>query len=234
MRRLWFTVDLEPDCPPYLQEGYRGITDGLPRLLELLERESVPGTFFTTGEVAWRHPDSVAGVLSEGHALGCHGWSHRPFPEMALGEAEEEIHRSAGLLREFGPVYAFRAPYLRLPSAHLPLLVRAGFTVDSSSARYKAGGGSPGPPGLRRIPASVTSSVLRLPAAVRNPWLLSLRSPVTLFVHPWEFVDLTGERLRLDCRFRTGEPALQALREVFRLFRRRGGRFLTLEEVAGG
>jgi hypothetical protein len=48
----------------------------------------------------------------------------------------------------------------------------------------------------------MTSSVLRLPAFVRDPWLAALRDPVVLFVHPWEFVDLTRERLRYDCRFR--------------------------------
>ena len=41
-----------------------------------------------------------------------------------------------------------------------------------------------------------------------------LSDPVVLFVHPWEFVDLTRERLRYDCRFRTGDVALRCLREV--------------------
>ena len=76
----------------------------------------------------------------------------------------------------------------------------------------------------------MTSSVLRLPAAIRDPWLLRLASPVVLFVHPWEFVDLTRERLRLDCRFRTGDPALRALREVVALFRRGGARFTRMHE----
>jgi peptidoglycan/xylan/chitin deacetylase (PgdA/CDA1 family) len=42
-----FTVDLEPDCPPFLQ-GYRGMEQGAPALLDLLDAECVPATFFTT------------------------------------------------------------------------------------------------------------------------------------------------------------------------------------------
>ena len=58
-----------------------------------------------------------------------------------------------------------------------------------------------------------------------------LRDPVVLFVHPWEFVDLTRERLRYDCRFRTGDFALRALREVIELFQRRGATFLPMREL---
>jgi len=74
--------------------------------------------------------------------------------------------------------------------------------------------------------------VLRLPAVVRDPWLARLRDPVVLFVHPWEFVDLRRERLRLDCRFRTGDIAVRCLRDVIRSFRARGARFVTMSELA--
>jgi peptidoglycan-N-acetylglucosamine deacetylase len=84
---------------------------------------------------------------------------------------------------------------------------------------------------LTRIAASMTSSVLRLPRWVRDPWLLSLADPVVLFVHPWEFVDLTGERLRYDCRFRTGDTALRCLRDVIALFQSRGDTFLSMREL---
>jgi len=53
-----------------------------------------------------------------------------------------------------------------------------------------------------------------------------------LFVHPWEFVDLRRERLRFDCRFRTGDIALDCLRDVIASFRARGAEFLTMRELA--
>ena len=144
-----------------------------------------------------------------------------------------EIARSTEVLRSFGaPVTSFRAPNLRLPDRYLPLLEEHGFTVDSSQAKYKrAYYTSRARPALTRVPASVTSSVLRLSPWIRNPWLLSLSSPVVLFVHPWEFVDLTRERLRLDCRFRTGDPALRAATDVISLFRKRGATFVRMREL---
>ena len=130
------------------------------------------------------------------------------------------------------PVTSFRAPNLRFPDRYLPILEQHGFLVDSSQAKYKrAYYTSRAHTALARIPASMTSSVLRLPPWLRNPWLLSLASPVVLFVHPWEFVDLTREKLRIDCRFRTGHPALRAVVEVVDLFKSRGAAFLRMDAL---
>lgn len=229
--RVALTVDFEPDCPPYLSTTFRGIEEGAPALLDLFESAAVPATYFTTGDVASRYPGAVRDLVAAGHELGCHGVSHTAFDTLDEAAARREIEESAALLRESAPVTSFRAPYLRFPVRYLPLLEDAGFHLDSSQARYKAGGRAPHPPTtLTRVPASVTSSVLRLPRAVRNPWLRSLRDPVVLFVHPWEFVDLRRERLRHDCRFRTGAFALGALGEVITLFQSAGATFCRMAD----
>lgn len=236
-RRVCLTVDLEGDCPPYLHT-WRGIDLGAPRLLDLLAAEGVRATFFATGEVARRSPEVVERLLAAGHELGGHGDTHRDFTRLDAAEAETEIARSTATLRRFAPVTAFRAPYLKLPPAYLPLLAAYGYRRDSSQARYKrdgwraaAGAGQAGADGLRRIPASLTSSALRLPAVLRSLYLDRLAEPVVLFVHPWEFVDLRRERLRLDCRFRTGDTALGCLRAVIHHLRRQEAVFYTLGEL---
>lgn len=234
MLQVSLGIDVEPDCPPYLATQYRGVLDGLPRLLDALDAEGVRTTCFCTGQVAERFPARVSEIVRRGHELGSHGHTHRPFDTITIEDARDEIDRSASVLRGFGvPVTSFRAPNLRFPNACLGLLESAGFRVDSSQAKYKAAYYTArARTSLTRIPASTTSSVLRLPAWIRNPWLAALRSPVVLFVHPWEFVDLTRERLRLDCRFATGEPALRAIREVIGLFRARGAAFLPMRDLA--
>lgn len=205
----------------------------MPALLDLLASEGVPATCFCTGEVAERYPDAVRAIVAGGHELGCHGHTHTRFDHMSDPEARGEIERSSAVLRRFGaPVSSFRAPNLQLPGRHLALLEAAGYERDSSLGKHKlAYYRRRTATSLRRIPASTTSSVLRLDRWFRDPFLLSLASPVVLFVHPWEFVDLTRERLRLDCRFRTGRPALDALASVIALFRARGARFLRLNEI---
>lgn len=237
-----FTVDVEPDCPPYL-EGWRGVEEGMPRLLDLLAEERVPATCFTTGETAERFPATVGAIVAGGHELACHGHTHRRFGAMAEGEARSELERSSEVLRSHARVSAFRAPNLDLPDAFLPLLVEHGYRIDSSEGahrldhrararRRRLEGRSGTVPGLLRLAASTTSSVLRLPPALRDPWLARLARPVVLFVHPWELVDLRGERLRWDCRAGTGPRALAAVREVLRLFRGRGARFGRMRDVA--
>ncbi len=230
--RVSLTVDLEPDCPPYLSSTFRGVEQGVPALLDLLGRRGVRATWFTTGEVAERYPASVTAVVQAGHELGCHGVTHTAFDTLDERAAQWEIETSTEVLRTFAPVTSFRAPYLRFPEKYVPLLSAAEFTLDSSLAKYKRSylnrrKDAP----LTRIPASVTSSVLRLPRAIRDPWLRALADPVVLFVHPWEFVDLRRERLRLDCRFRTGTFALNALNEVIELFAQRGAAFLPMREL---
>jgi len=233
VHRVCITVDFEPDCPPYLSSTFRGIEEGAPALLSLFQELEVPATYFTTGEVAARYPAAVRALVSEGHELGCHGVTHTAFDTLDERAARWEIEESVRLLRTFAPVSSFRAPYLRFPEPFVRLLEDAGFTLDSSLAKYKASYRRPRlPTTLTRIPASMTSSVLRLPSWIRDPWLLSLSDPVVLFVHPWEFVDLTREDLRYDCRFRTGAVALQCLREVIQLFARRGATFHAMREIA--
>jgi peptidoglycan-N-acetylglucosamine deacetylase len=228
---VFLTCDVEPDCPPYLWT-WRGIDEGAPRLFDLLGEEQVACTFFTTGNVARRSPNVVRWVVDEGHELASHGMTHRAFPKLDVDTARWEIEESARVLRDFAPVTAFRAPYLQLPEAFVPLLEDAGFALDASLARYKRSFKAPrARSSLVRVAASITSSALRLPAGMRDRWLDRLVSPVVLFVHPWEFVDLTRTGIRWDCRLRTGEPALRSVREVIRHFRARGSRFRLMRDL---
>jgi len=230
-RDVCITVDMEPDCPPYLST-WRGVTEGAPKLIELFAEEEIPVTYFVTGESAERHPEMVEALIGAGHELGCHGMTHRNFTKLSRKEAAWEIAASVQRLRDFAPVTSFRAPFLRFPSQFLSLLEDEGITLDSSVAKYKSDYFAPPlPTRLFRIPVSATSSVLRLPRWIRDPWLLSLASPVVLFVHPWEFTDLTRERLRFDCRFRTGSPALLALKSAIRLFKSRGDCFHRMDAL---
>lgn len=234
MTTVAFTIDVESDCPPFLS-GYRGIEEGMPRLLSVLRSRRVLATFFTTGDVAERYPAMVERLVGDGHELGSHGMTHRRFPPLPRDAARDEIERSAAVLRRFAPVTSFRAPHLEFPHEYVDLLEGAGFTLDSSQARYKRAyyrdrRRAPWS-ALTRIPASVTSSALRLPSALRSMYLAAQSDPVVLFVHPWEFVDLRRERLRFDCRFKTGDIALRCVDEVLGGYARRGARFVRMREL---
>jgi peptidoglycan/xylan/chitin deacetylase (PgdA/CDA1 family) len=229
---VYFTVDVEHDCPPYLHT-WRGIEEGVPLLLALFEEEAIPATWFTTGDVARRYPSFGREVVSRGHELGCHGDTHRRFDDLSEGQAEREIAGASAMLRTFGPVASFRAPHLRFPRRLVPLLERHGYVVDSSEGRHKSLRASVRlDGGVLRVPASVTSLTVRWPRIVRDPLFARLSDPVVLFVHPWEFVDLRRERLRWDCRIRTGRQALDSARSAIRFFKARGARFGLIRDHA--
>ena len=227
-----FTVDVEQDCPPFL-DSWRGIEEGMPKLLRLLADEGVPATCFATGDIAVRYPDLLRTIVSLGHELGCHGHSHRSFADLTRDEADAEIAAASASLRRFGPVVSFRAPYLRFPRAFVELLAEYGYQVDSSQGRHKRlGARVHRDHGILRVPASVTSSTLRWPAFARNVLFARLHEPVVLFVHPWEFVDLRRAPLRFDCRFRTGDEALDDVRATLGFFRARGATFGPIRDCA--
>jgi peptidoglycan/xylan/chitin deacetylase (PgdA/CDA1 family) len=232
--KVCITVDVEQDCPPFLT-SFRGIEAGIPRLLALLADEGVHGTFFTTGEVARRFPDTVRRIVDSGHELGCHGDTHARFSALDPEAARREIERATEVLRTFYPVKSFRAPNLDFPSSYLPFLRDAGYTLDSSQGRHKPGSFFIAPATtetLRRIPATTAPSVLRLPRLVRDLILSQLSNPAVFFFHPWEFVDMTKAPIPLDCRFRTGEPALESVRETVRFYRKRGATFHPMGELS--
>lgn len=209
--------------------------EAAPLLLDLFERTGVTATFFTTGDAARHAPRFVEHLVSAGHELGCHGMTHKAFPDMDVGEAEAEIEESTRLLRDFATVTSFRAPFLRFPDRFLPMLAARGYRVDSSRGKYKPSHWTPSAPSeLTRVPASISSSWIRLPRPIRDPLVRSLRSPVVLFVHPWEFVDLRATDLRWDCRAGTGPGALTALAEVIRLLADEGADFVPIGSLAEG
>jgi peptidoglycan-N-acetylglucosamine deacetylase len=232
--QIFLTVDMEPDCPPYLHT-FRGITEGMHPLFLLLQEEDVKSTFFVTGQIAADYPDIVRSLIISGHEVGSHGFGHCDYNALDRESAQRDIDRSLEVLRQLGPVCSFRAPYLRFPPAYLDLLQKAGLSVDSSQAKYKPSFLQKSrQTALRRIPVSLTSSVLRLPAWIRNPWLGALESPVVLFVHPWEFVDFRRANIPLDCRFRTGRIALTCLKEIIHFYKKRNFQFRKMQDVLDG
>jgi peptidoglycan/xylan/chitin deacetylase (PgdA/CDA1 family) len=186
--------------------------------------------------MARKFPAIIQRVVAEGHELACHGDLHRDFTTLSPQETAAELKAATETLRMFGPVQSFRAPYLRFPVEYLRLLVKEGLCYDSSIARYKFGRdhrASVPLPGLIRVSAAATSSVLRLPAMIRGPWLRALKPPLMLFVHPWEAVDFRNSQLRWDCRFRTGMAAVNAWRSVIVELQRAGAKFERFDEIAG-
>jgi peptidoglycan/xylan/chitin deacetylase (PgdA/CDA1 family) len=232
MKNITLTIDVEEDCPPMLTST-RGMEEGLPKLLDLFKKEGINATFFVTGAMAEQYPDLIKRIPKEGHELGCHGYSHARFDRMKKEEARADLRQAGAVLRQFEKrLVSFRAPNLQFPGEYLKFLEDEGFLYDSSLAAYKP----PFPKSriegkMIRIPATITSSFMRLPSGFFLPLLKRSKAPV-LFVHPWEFVDMSKTPIRPDCKYNTGEKALENLKILIKACKTEKCYFLTMQERA--
>jgi peptidoglycan-N-acetylglucosamine deacetylase len=102
-----------------------------PRLLDALAVHRIAATFFVVGRLAAQYPGIVRRIISEGHALGNHTFSH-PVPERnSTRQLLDEVKRTSVLLADIlgRETRLFRPPYGRLSGPKLWSLWRAGQTV---------------------------------------------------------------------------------------------------------
>ncbi|ASJ01275.1 polysaccharide deacetylase family protein [Thermococcus gorgonarius] len=224
------TFDVEHDCPPYLTTT-RGMEEGLPKLLDLMAEKRIRATFFFTAEMAKRFPELVKRVIDEGHELGSHTYNHERLDKLTKEEGAKIIEKSLKILREFGDVVSFRAPNLQFPDYYYEILEKNGVLIDSSKANYKGyRGGVKFFGNVLEVPASTTSSVIRLPWRLQRIIHSRLKEPRVYFAHPWEFVPMQREKIRWDCRFNTGDKAIELLGMLIDHYKSQGAMFLTMRE----
>jgi peptidoglycan/xylan/chitin deacetylase (PgdA/CDA1 family) len=97
------TYDDGPN-PPYTNQ-----------LLDLLERNQIKATFFVIGKIIEKHPQTVQLILSKGHEVGNHSYSHKSLIFENPWFIRSEIEKTDKLLRQLGvkEEIHFRAPYGR-------------------------------------------------------------------------------------------------------------------------
>jgi peptidoglycan-N-acetylglucosamine deacetylase len=87
--------------------------DGVDRVLDILEKENIKGTFFLTGKFIEKYPDKVQKIISSGGDLGNHSYSHPYFTRISNEEIIVELEKTENLLSEFNAKFKplFRFPY---------------------------------------------------------------------------------------------------------------------------
>lgn len=107
------------------------------KILSLMEKHQVKGTFFILGEIAEFFPDLVLQIQEHGHEIGVHGYNHLLFTKNDPDTIYDEISRAKELIESITKkeVYGHRAPAFSItkdtPWA-FDVIRRAGFKYDSS------------------------------------------------------------------------------------------------------
>jgi len=122
------------DSPVKLSHGEFGVRVGIPRLLDLLEREAIPATWFMPGHTVETFPAATHAIVERGHELACHGWYHEDFSAIPEREQRAILERAmAAVGAASGEVVrGHRAPYWALGERTLELVEELGFGYDSS------------------------------------------------------------------------------------------------------
>jgi peptidoglycan/xylan/chitin deacetylase (PgdA/CDA1 family) len=139
------TFDVDAETPILVESGHYarnagvmshqayGPLVGVPRILDLLREYSLPATFFVPGWTADRYPQTVEAILSAGHEIAHHSYTHKsPF---ALTEDEERADFERGLasLRALGvEPKGYRAPSWESGWRTPQIVAEFGLEYDSS------------------------------------------------------------------------------------------------------
>jgi peptidoglycan/xylan/chitin deacetylase (PgdA/CDA1 family) len=121
--------------PGVLSLGQYGPKVGVYRILQLLDAETIPATFFVPGWVIDKYPAALEAIVAAGHEVAHHGYTHQPPGTFASREAEEEelVRGIACVQRVTGkkPV-GYRSPSWDFSPHTLSLLEQYGFLYSSN------------------------------------------------------------------------------------------------------
>lgn len=205
------SIDLEQDLPPY-GSTFRGIEEGLPKILAKLIKYDVNPTFFVTSDVAKRFPDEIENLIEHGFEIGCHSHYHKKSTN------PNEIEEATYILMDFCDVIGYRAPYLRLNSNTYEYLHRLNYIYSSSTIGTHIRKVN----GIIEVPITPTKLFgLKLPACTSTlrlggkriiPRILE-REDIVFYTHPWEYIRLNHVRPRI-LGFRCG-PWIEKIFDEF-------------------
>lgn len=107
------------------------------RVLDIFSEAGVKATFFVLGWVASRYPGIVREIVSRGHEIACHGFSHKLIYHQSPVEFRNETLTSKHLLEDQAQceVMGYRAASYSITNKSLwalDILHECGFIYDSS------------------------------------------------------------------------------------------------------
>ncbi|MCV6585289.1 MAG: polysaccharide deacetylase family protein [Marinibacterium sp.] len=91
---LWQHRGAMPPTIAALEHRRYGMRRGLARLVDMLVRRGIRGTFFVPAIVAEEHPDLLPGLLERGQDIALHGYMHELVAEISDAAFTEALERA--------------------------------------------------------------------------------------------------------------------------------------------
>ena len=242
------TIDVEPDLPPVLN-SYKGMEEGLPLLVHLLNVYDIPATFFVLGETAEVYPAEIE-ELSKNHEIGCHGLHHEDLRALSYEEKIESVEKATKILEELsGDITSFRAPGHSCNSELLDVLIKNGYSIEASACKEffypyypsETDWLQQGDLNLLRVPISHTPSYFCSPLTYPRSWIecyseaLEIQGnykirTIVIGLHPWEFVHIRAPGYELYTQA-CGEYTRDEFESLLKFLHIRRVKFVTLRQL---
>ncbi len=242
------TVDVEPDLPPVLS-SYRGMEEGLPYLVDLLDTYGICATFFVLGETAEAYSTDIA-ALGSTHEIGCHGLYHEDMKTLSREEKIQSVEKATNLLRDLtDEVTSFRAPGHSCDTELIDILIQEGYLVEASACKQffypyhpsETNWLEEGRSDLLRVPISHTPSYFYAPLVYPREWTecyldaLEIQQDrkvriIVIGLHPWEFVELEAPGYELYTQA-CGKYTRVQFEQLLEFLYKRRVTFLTMRQL---
>jgi polysaccharide deacetylase family protein (PEP-CTERM system associated) len=157
-------------------------SEGVARILDLFGELKIKATFFFLAESVVKYPRLVEDVVSEGHEIACHGFSHVfSKNQTKLGEVDQ-IKKAKRILEKAAgeSVIGYRGPNFHTSIQVIRALSRIGFQYDSSI-----------------VPCVTIPGWYGSPFSPIIPYRLNVESGATPMKTMWEIPIAVHPRLRI-------------------------------------
>lgn len=94
---LWQHRETVPNTLAALEHRRYGMRKGLARMVTMLDRLGIKGSFFVPGIVAQDNPDLLPGLVERGHEIGLHGFYHEIVSQTSDGRFSDALEASIDL-----------------------------------------------------------------------------------------------------------------------------------------
>jgi len=222
---------------------------GLSKIMDIIEKQKIKATFFTTAKFALEFPGIIRNI-SKMHEIASHGYAHSDsyFGDLSrIKKAKKETER---IIKK--KVEGFRAP--RFEISNIKKLHELGFSYDSSihptiaPGKYFKINQNRKAHKIGEI-TEIPLSTLPLFPFLRAPinWYMFRHFPkiyrqmyarinsafsdyLMLIFHPWEFIDISRFNIPNHFKKNSGQIALENLENYIIWCKKRNYKFITFSE----
>jgi len=225
MKTISISIDVEPDM---YTEKYYGITQGIPKLIKILDKRKIKATFFITCDCLQKYPQIFQNLKKQGHEIALHSFTHKNFLTLNKKQKQKQIKKSISSFQKYlkQKPEGFRAPQHSIDNQTLDILEKNNFVYDSSFSpwnlyhmlfpnkikiNYKDNLTSKKirkirknlyevPIGTVGLPISALS-LRALPYLLLKPFINSIKltkNPV-LMMHSWDLIEIPQSKLYKKC-----------------------------------